>query len=48
MGGHFTVNGGDPRHNTLVFEDKIFDEGGGELITRKLTITASESSVREA
>jgi hypothetical protein len=32
----------DPDQKTMVFEDKIFDERRGEVITRKLTITASD------
>ena len=32
----------DPDQKTMVFEDRIFDERRGEMITRKLTITASD------
>ncbi len=32
----------DPDQKTLVFEDRIFDQQRGEMITRKLTITASD------
>ena len=32
----------DPDQKTMVFEDRIYDERRGEVITRKLTITASD------
>lgn len=32
----------DPEQKTMIFEDRIYDERRGEIITRKLTITASD------
>lgn len=32
----------DPNQKTMVFEDRIFDGGRGEMIKRQLTITASD------
>lgn len=32
----------DPDQKTMIFEDRIYDERRGEVITRKLTITASD------
>src|SRR4051794_39656473 len=32
----------DPSQKTLTFEDRIWDESRGEVVTRQLTITASD------
>lgn len=32
----------DPHQKTMVFEDRVYDERRGDIITRKLTITASD------
>ena len=31
----------DPSNQTMVFEDKVWDKGRNEMVTRKLTIAAS-------
>lgn len=32
----------DPNQKTLVFEDRVWDESRGEMVTRQLTVTASD------